>query len=608
MWKKQKNSLQNQIPMLISGVLIGILGSLTGSMVAYGGWIQPEEGRWAYQFEDGYSAVGWFLDADGKWYRMGEDGLMLAHQWYQDTDGSWYRMGESGSMLVEQWYQDIDGKWYYLSQSGTMLVSSVTPDGYTVDAGGVWDGGAAVQMSGGSSGRRSGGSSSGGGGGGHGGGSQNSDGNDSSLSGSLSSGSNYGEENDNGSIGDESNGSAENGNGIVEDDDGGDIWGGNQDGILNAEQSLLAWYELAKQAESEITEEALEHIENSRFLATDQTGINLRLATIAGQIMDSQEEDFWEVYVIGKNIVPNGTILKAIFRDNIQYSHLKLDMIVVENDVYHISKFVIVRTSDEIPEEKETTEGYWKIGDWVTHEIDGESYTFRCIDEDYMDLQNPEKKAALFLCDSVIPADWKSVYVPQQKEDGVFEYEFIAGPIVNFGRNNDYKYSAIRSWLNENDDDFQDAMKINTGVSYAYRGSTEEGMFEAFDAENLTPVYIGKQNMRDSLFVLSVDEALTYRDYLWCFDGESEENSDSQINMFCKGYWLRTPAQVQALDENEQVYIVDLVNGNLRSMSIMPENMEETEDEELMVTTGIGVRPAFVMEQKYLMEYGEDKM
>ena len=32
-----------------------------------------------------------------------------------------------------------DGKWYYLNEDGWMLKDTTTPDGFYVDADGVWD-------------------------------------------------------------------------------------------------------------------------------------------------------------------------------------------------------------------------------------------------------------------------------------------------------------------------------------------------------------------------------------------------------------------------------------------------------------------------------------
>ena len=36
--------------------------------------------------------------------------------------------------------QDADGKWYYFDMAAYMEKDSTTPDGYYVDANGVWDG------------------------------------------------------------------------------------------------------------------------------------------------------------------------------------------------------------------------------------------------------------------------------------------------------------------------------------------------------------------------------------------------------------------------------------------------------------------------------------
>ena len=48
--------------------------------------------------------------------------------------------------------------------------------------------------------------------------------------------------------------------------------------------------------------------------------------------------------------------------------------------------------------------------------------------------------------------------------------------------------------------------------------------------------------------------------------------------------------------DTDFVYAVDLVNGVIRPVGILPER--DTEDEELQVTCTIGVRPAFVMPQE----------
>ena len=44
--------------------------------------------------------------------------------------------GTKGRMLTD--WQFINGKWYYFNESSLMVADQATPDGYYVDADGVW--------------------------------------------------------------------------------------------------------------------------------------------------------------------------------------------------------------------------------------------------------------------------------------------------------------------------------------------------------------------------------------------------------------------------------------------------------------------------------------
>lgn len=58
--------------------------------------------------------------------------------WMQDNVGWWIQY-QDGTYLVNQWYQSpASGLWYYMGADGYMLTNTVTPDGYTVNADGVW--------------------------------------------------------------------------------------------------------------------------------------------------------------------------------------------------------------------------------------------------------------------------------------------------------------------------------------------------------------------------------------------------------------------------------------------------------------------------------------
>ena len=40
-------------------------------------------------------------------------------------------------MAAGCWLED-DGNWYYLDENGVMMTDGYTPDGYYVDADGIW--------------------------------------------------------------------------------------------------------------------------------------------------------------------------------------------------------------------------------------------------------------------------------------------------------------------------------------------------------------------------------------------------------------------------------------------------------------------------------------
>lgn len=60
----------------------------------------------------------------------------LRSEWYM-SDGRWHYMDEDGKMAVRRWIM-TGGFWYYVGDDGGLLVNTVTPDGYRVDANGIW--------------------------------------------------------------------------------------------------------------------------------------------------------------------------------------------------------------------------------------------------------------------------------------------------------------------------------------------------------------------------------------------------------------------------------------------------------------------------------------
>ena len=83
------------------------------------GWIQDDKGLWYYMSDtqgSSYGAMvkGWIFSA-GKWY---------------------YLSPVTGSMMTG--WQEVEGNWYLLAGDGSLYVNTTTPDGYPVDANGVW--------------------------------------------------------------------------------------------------------------------------------------------------------------------------------------------------------------------------------------------------------------------------------------------------------------------------------------------------------------------------------------------------------------------------------------------------------------------------------------
>lgn len=361
-----------------------------------------------------------------------------------------------------------------------------------------------------------------------------------------------------------------------------------------AEQEILKTYmELARDTEAGFLGVKPEEVPDSRFLVSDKNACAHRLKSAASRLEPGQSGTF---YVIGKNYVPEGTGIKELYGDEMEYSRETEQAVTVEGDTYMAIRFRISRNSPETEEEHIWTgneKRHWNIGDVQERILDGIPYRFRCIDQNYGDETDRSRQKALFLCDTVIRADTGSEYIYEKTEGGTYEYRFYPGPIVSFGDTDSYKYSAVRKWLNMSLEEFGETFKVPTGVTYGYEGSTEPESGQALQSKDLKSHYIGSQNMEDGLFILSVDEALKYRQWLWKFYGSHEENPESQHHTFCKSYWLRTPEWNQG--ERNHVYVVDLVLKNIHPQAVTKEG--SFEDQELESTTSTGVRPAFVVQQ-----------
>ncbi|WP_026893459.1 MucBP domain-containing protein [Lacrimispora aerotolerans] len=219
--------------------------------------------------------------------------------------------------------------------------------------------------------------------------------------------------------------------------------------------------------------------------------------------------------------------------------------------------------ADEVPEAV-----HYSIGDVQVRNIGDKLYLFRCIDDDYEDAMENNQKLALFLGDSVIRSDIEGT-----------------SKKLNFGSNNNYKYSKVREWLLYNTKaDFVHDTYI--GITNAYMGATRTGSFEQFSESSLLGQSRLFQQLEDRVFILSVDEAIKYKDYLWKFNGSEENNPESQVSAYSKGYYLRTPQDSGSTDflYGNGIFIVSLVDGNIRPVEV--------------TETSIGIRPVMAIPQR----------
>lgn len=154
-----------ELPPEVRKYLINVDGSDAGAYegTITGGWTRDESGNKKYRKPDGSFVSGGWLRVDDESYYMDENGVMLTDTitpdgiyvningektnyipgWYQD-EGGWHYIMKNGYYAGATWIQDTDGKWYYINIGTYMETDDITPDGYYVDANGVWDGNAST--------------------------------------------------------------------------------------------------------------------------------------------------------------------------------------------------------------------------------------------------------------------------------------------------------------------------------------------------------------------------------------------------------------------------------------------------------------------------------
>ncbi len=385
-----------------------------------------------------------------------------------------------------------------------------------------------------------------------------------------------------------------------------------------AKDKLNAWLEVSKAADYEITGE---RPSDQQVITESMEESRERMLNLLSKASSAGRK---ELYLIAKGHIPNTVLLSQTVIDIKNISELVMDEFTIAADSYTILRVgferiynaencihdykVIDRVDSACTENgyetvrcrkcgKEETmilpaaghtdmdhDGicdhcykpmgevpkpvHSNIGDIQIRTIGDRIYLFRCIDDDYADAMDNTRRMALFLCDSVIRSDI----------DGTSKK-------LRFGSNNNYKYSHTREWLHNNAADNLSVPAVYIGITRSYIGATGKGAFDQLNDNSLMGFNRMFQSMEDTVFILSVEEALKYREYLWKFDGSHTNNPESQISAYSKGYYLRTP-QDSGIDDfryGTGIYAVDLVNGNIQPVDV--------------TDTSTGIRPVMVIPQ-----------
>lgn len=342
---------------------------------------------------------------------------------------------------------------------------------------------------------------------------------------------------------------------------------------------LTVWMERAKAAQAAMMNQKPENIPDSSVICETRGKAEERLVSAFSALSEGGTQEVW---VIGKDIIPVGTCLKEQFGKKAVYSNDSMDIIEKNDGSYHVHRFVI--QNKDLREGKDNSmdtykmpdaQNHWEVGDETGVFIDGKPYFFTCIDSDY-------KGGALFLCNTVIPADF-----------GTDDIYFSPGPIGYYGESNDYEVSKIRGFLDSQTASYmkKSLIRINESAS----GSTMEGKFGATDGIGIKRYSIGFQQITQGLFIFSLNEAIMYAKWLWRFEGSESDNPKTVSGPFLSAYWLRTPyGNGFDYESSDMVYVVDLEKGNIHPASVRPESSEGDDYTDLF--TAVGIRPAFVLD------------
>ena len=102
----------------------------SGAMQTGWKWL---DNHYYYFTGSGSMKTGWFKDR-GLWYYLDKDGIMLTG--LQEINGARYYLNANGAM--ETGWKQLNGNWYYFQTNGSLLRNGTSPDGYKLNADGIW--------------------------------------------------------------------------------------------------------------------------------------------------------------------------------------------------------------------------------------------------------------------------------------------------------------------------------------------------------------------------------------------------------------------------------------------------------------------------------------
>ena len=91
------------------------------------------DNHYSYFTSSGAMKTGWLKDKD-LWYYLDKEGIMLTG--LQEINGARYYLNASGAM--ETGWKQLNGNWYYFQTNGSLLRNGTSPDGYKLNADGIW--------------------------------------------------------------------------------------------------------------------------------------------------------------------------------------------------------------------------------------------------------------------------------------------------------------------------------------------------------------------------------------------------------------------------------------------------------------------------------------